>query len=60
MSIVDTSAQHLPSSLYTDTTHPPRAKWLAHNNTIFDLAWAKVGPVPLIDRGRPAGLLGLI
>lgn len=44
MSIVDTGpGQQLPTSLYTDASHPPRAKWLAHNNTIFDMAWAKVG-----------------
>jgi hypothetical protein len=42
VSIVDTSAEKLPSSLYTDHGRPPRAKWLAHNNTIFDMAWAKV------------------
>jgi hypothetical protein len=42
VSIVDTAADTLPHSLYTDTANPPRAKWLTHNNTIFDLAWAKV------------------
>lgn len=42
VSIIDTAAQQLPVSLYTDANNPPRAKWLAHNNTIFDLAWAKV------------------
>jgi hypothetical protein len=42
VSIVDASAEVLPSSLYTDHDRPPRAKWLAHNNTIFDMAWAKV------------------
>ncbi|WIA08986.1 hypothetical protein OEZ85_008400 [Tetradesmus obliquus] len=41
VSIVDTSAEELPTSLYTDHDRPPRAKWLAHNNTIFDMAWAK-------------------
>eukprot|EP00775_Hariotina_reticulata_P010257 gene10257-10415_t len=41
VSILDTAAEQLPASLYTDTECPPRAKWLAHNNTIFDLAWAK-------------------
>jgi hypothetical protein len=43
VSIVDTSAATLPDSLYTDAANPPRARWLAHNNTIFDMAWAKVG-----------------
>jgi hypothetical protein len=42
VSIVDTAAQQLPSSLYTDAANPPRAKWRAHHNTIFDMAWAKV------------------
>lgn len=43
VSIVDTRSEELPSSLYTDHERAPRAKWLAHNNTIFDMAWAKVG-----------------
>lgn len=62
MSIVDTAADTLPHSLYTDTANPPRAKWLAHNNTIFDLAWAKVRtasraavwpPLCAVGRGLP-------
>lgn len=44
VAIVDTRADTLPDSLYTNTVNPPRAKWLAHNNTIFDMAWAKVRP----------------
>lgn len=46
VSIVDTRAEQLPSSLYTDHATPPRARWLAHNNTIFDMAWAKVTVLP--------------
>jgi hypothetical protein len=51
VSIVDTSAEVLPTSLYTDHDRPPRAKWLAHNNTIFDMAWAKVGRECLVNIG---------
>jgi hypothetical protein len=43
VSIVDTSAEELPDSLYSDMDNPPRARWLAHDNAIFDIAWAKVG-----------------
>lgn len=48
VSIVDTWSNQLPSSLYTDHDTPPRAKWLAHNNAIFDVAWAKVNNHKLI------------
>jgi hypothetical protein len=43
VSIVDMSAEHLPGSLCSDMDNPPRARWAAHYNAIFDLAWAKVG-----------------
>jgi hypothetical protein len=54
VSIVDTSAEVLPTSLYTDHDRPPRAKWLAHNNTIFDMAWAKVRREPSVDAASGA------
>lgn len=41
--VVDTAAQRLPSSLHTDSACAPKAQWLAHQNTIYDLVWAKVG-----------------
>lgn len=41
VSIVDTSANELPPSTHGDPDHRPRAQWLAHRNTVFDLAWAR-------------------
>ncbi|GBF96291.1 hypothetical protein Rsub_09086 [Raphidocelis subcapitata] len=39
--VVDTAAQQLPSSLHMDAACAPKAQWLAHQNTIYDIAWAK-------------------
>lgn len=41
--IVDTAAERLPSSLHMDAVCSPKAQWLAHQNTVYDVAWAKVG-----------------
>ncbi|KAI8476372.1 MAG: WD40-repeat-containing domain protein [Monoraphidium minutum] len=39
--VVDTGAERLPSSLHMDAACAPKAQWLAHQNTIYDVAWAK-------------------
>eukprot|EP00877_Chromochloris_zofingiensis_P013230 jgi/Chrzof1/8160/UNPLg00207.t1 len=41
VSIIDTNKPTLPKSLHWDTEHPPAAKWPAHANTVYDIAWGK-------------------
>lgn len=42
VSILDTSCSVLPAHLCSSgTLHRPKAHWLAHENAIFDVAWAK-------------------
>jgi hypothetical protein len=54
--IVDAAAPRLPASLHMDAACAPKAQWLAHQNTIYDVAWAKVrGPrsPPLLGPVEP-------
>lgn len=41
ISVIDTHAERLPTSLHGDSEVRPKAQWLAHHNTVFDIAWAK-------------------
>lgn len=54
--VVDTAAGQLPSSLHMDAACAPKAQWLAHQNTIYDIAWAKVRRGRCGSRGVPSSL----